>query len=345
MDTETDTFLVAVYTIVDDLYRERCLPFRVERRGCRPVVSDSEVLTLGLLCRWWRDGSERAFCAYARRTLRAYFPRQLSQSAFNRRLRSLGGVLAALGGMVAERVGAVTGRPPTHEVIDGVAVPLMRRCRGERKPFGMDADIGRGGADKDWFFGIRMLVAVQPTGAISGFVAGPASTAEQWLAECLFRWRRAISLPAPTLEELAPLLGMTRAWVAARRGPVGALGPRHGVGMARRGPVVADLGYRGQAWHAHWRADYGVDLLTKDAYDQLPATERAAPTGWLAGLRQQVETVIGQLIDRHALHHLAARTRWGVWTRLGATITAYNIGVLLNAMAGRPPHAQASPLA
>ncbi len=42
---DLDTFLVALYTIVDDLYQQHVAGTKPVRPGPRPTVSDSEVLT------------------------------------------------------------------------------------------------------------------------------------------------------------------------------------------------------------------------------------------------------------------------------------------------------------
>ena len=48
MAIDLDTFLVALYTIVDDLSQQQAVARKPGRPGPRPVVSDSEVLTLAL---------------------------------------------------------------------------------------------------------------------------------------------------------------------------------------------------------------------------------------------------------------------------------------------------------
>src|SRR5688572_30609540 len=97
MELDLDTFLTAVYCVVDDLYRSEFARAKPARPGPRPRLSDGEVLTLAVLAQWQRGRSERAFLRYAGRHWRSDFPRLLSQSAFNRRARDLAGVLCALG--------------------------------------------------------------------------------------------------------------------------------------------------------------------------------------------------------------------------------------------------------
>ena len=158
-DSDLATFLTTVYCTIDTLYVERFGPDKPVRPGVAPEASDSEVLTLVVLAQWQADRSERRFVRYVAKHWGAYFPRVLSQSAFNRRARDLAPVLAALGPAVAERV--VAAWPGAHyEAVDGVPVPLARRCRGLRhKVWAADqAALGKGGSDKDWYFGVQHVL-------------------------------------------------------------------------------------------------------------------------------------------------------------------------------------------
>src|ERR671937_768015 len=215
---DLDTFLVAVYCVVDDLYRAELAGTKPTRPGHRPELSDSEVLTLALLAQWQQGRSERAFLRYAQHHWRHYFPRLLSQSAFNRRTRDLGGVLARLGPLVSQHTARVLGLPVSYEVMDSLPVPL-----------------------------VRLLGVVNSLGLVSGFVVGPASTADYWLAEAVFRWRLDPQAPRPTPAELDQILGPSHK-AGGRQGPSGPLGPRWGAGRLGPGPMLADLGFRGTGW-------------------------------------------------------------------------------------------------
>ena len=329
MTVDLDTFLVALYTIVDELYERHVAPQRPVRRGHRPELSDSEVLTL-MVCEQWHGRSERGFLRLVDRYWRRYFPRLLGQSAFNRRVRDLTGAMTALVPLVAAELGAALA---SYQVMDGVAMPLARRGRGIRhRQFGVEAGIGRGGTDKDWYFGCKVLLSCAPTGAVTGFVVGPADTEERWLAEALACWRA-----EPT----------TRPWDGQRhglppshkrggrhRGPTGPIWPRDGAGRPTPAPVLADLGFRGAHWATHWRDDYGALVLTHDTYqgDQAPAARRQH-----SGRRQIIETVNGILEQTFHLHFPRAHSFWGLRARLAAKLLAFNLGLWLNTFLGRRP--------
>lgn len=345
MELDLDTFLVTVYCIVDDLYHAHYAPIKPRRRGQRPGLSDSEVLTLTLLAQWQGRRSERAFLRYASRHWRAYFPHLLSQSAFNRRVRDLAGGLCALGPQCGRQVAQVLAPSPAYAVLDTVPVPLMRRCRGQRhRCFAAEAAIGCGGSDRDWYDGVPVLTVVEANGPISGFVMGPATTEARWLAEALLRWRVDPALPPPTATEVAPVLGPSHRRGGQRQGPTGPLAPRHGVGRPTNRPYLGDQGFTGAAWQQHWATAYGALVLTKADYaaGASPAERRHARQ-WFTGLRQLIETVNGYLEETFGLQFPRARTYWGLLARLAAKVAAFNIALFINHLLHRPTFALVSP--
>ncbi len=322
MFVDVETFLVAVYTLVDDLYQAHLAPVKPRRRGRRPVLSDSEVLTLLLLAQWLGN-SERGLLRHAHAYWRSYFPRRLSQSAFNRRVRDLGSTCAALLQLVATELGSARA---AYQVADTVPVPLAQSCRGKHhRLFADEAAIGRGGSDKHFYYGQAMLLAVAPDGVITGFVAGPASTEGRWLLDALLTWRWN---PA------------ARPWTAAEvptprsRGYVGPTGPRWWpgtVGARSTVPYITDAGFSGVDWSRHWHDDLEATVITTQQYGPDAAAVLRSHHHW----RQIIETVNDILNTALHLPYLRAKTPWGVVTRLTAKCTAVNVGIWVNRLLGR----------
>lgn len=329
MDLDQDTFLVALYTTVDDLYRLHCAPAKPHRPGAKPSLSDSEVLTL-VICAQFAGWGERRLVRYAQRHWRGYFPRLLSQSATNRRVRDLAGVLAHLVPLVAA---GLRQADEAYEAFDGLPVPLLRRCRGERhRLFANEAGLGKGGSDRQWYYGCRLLVAVTPAGVITGFVYGPAGTEERWLAEALLCWRhdpRALPLTPADLPPPHPRKGDPHYYV----GPTGPIRPQVGVGAANQEPYIVDAGFAGRLWVGHWAGDYAARVLTPASYQgQNARAVRREHAGW----RHVVETTNERL--EHTFHLLfpGARSSWGLLARIAAKLAAFDLGVWLNRFFGRP---------
>jgi hypothetical protein len=338
-----DTFLVTVYCVIDDLYRRHAGPVRAHLPGRPGELSDSEVLTLTILAQWQPTGSERQFIAWAAKHWRAYFPRLLSQSAFNRRARHLYGVLARLSGWIRSAVEDQVDDARVYEIIDGVPVPLMRRCRGSRhRSFGVEADVGYGGSDRQLYYGVKVLAAVDAAGFVTGWVEGPASTEEHWLAEALFMWRQQPAAPPPSADALADVLGPTHHRGGQRQGPRGPMRGRHSAGPWFAGPTLGDLGFGGTTWRHHWRADWATAVLLKSDYLAGPDRQRAVH--WFNGLRHAIETTFSCLQSVFRLQFPRARTHWGLLTRLAAKISAYNLAIAINYLLGRPTYAIFNPL-
>jgi hypothetical protein len=351
MDLDLDTFLVTVYCTLDELYVAHCAARKPGRPGARPTMSDSEVLTLMVLAQWRADRSERAMLAYARKHWDTYFPRLLDQSAFNRRVHDLTSVLGTLGPLLAQRVIAAweqDGGRVGYEAVDGVPVPLARRCRGLRRKLfaATDAGLGKGGSDKEWYFGVHLVAGVHACGALTGFVQAPADTAERWLADAFFRWRADPTAPQPSAAQLAPILGPRHTTGGQRTGLTGLIRGRPAVGTPATDVYVVDLGFAGARWQAHWHDHYGATVLTKR---DLPAAatppEQHALARVACGARQIVETAFGWLTAQLGLEFPRARTIQGVLARLSAKVVAYNLALWLNRLVGRPPLAHCNPFA
>ena len=327
MTLDQDTFLTALYTIVDDLYKRHCLRHKPSRPGRRPQLSDSEVLTL-TLCSHWFGTSQRAFIRHATEHWRGCFPTMLSQSAFNRRSRDLSGVLIALLEAVAEELGAYTS---AYQAIDSVPVPLARRCRGDRhRLFADEASIGRGGSERDFYYGCKLLVSVSDDGVITGFILAPASTEDRWVAESFLCWRNdPLSSPSEPSDLPNPIRHNGRRYVGA----TGPIWLRSAVGRAVSDPYLGDNGFFGAFWQKHWSECYGANVLTPRNYI---GSDSQSARRQHSSRKQVVETINSHLEKVFGLHFPGARSKWGLLSRVAAKVVAVNLGIWLNRYFGRP---------
>ena len=331
--TDSDTFLVALYTITDDLNRAY-YPETNRRVGAKPLMSDSEIMTLGL-CVQWLKWPERKLLAYVAEHWRCYFPRLLSQSEYNRRFNALASRMARLAPLIQRQV---TGYSSTFEVLDCVPVALMKRCRGERgKLFSRYiANIGKGGSDKEWYYGVKLALSVTSEGRISGFILAPAKTSERWSAEYLLCYRHDPSDKPARVEDLPPSHGKKRT------GPDGVIWPKEGVGRSNPAMYLTDRGYKGEWWENHWEHEYRTRVLTPDSYHAYGEDQAAKLRHLHSSSRQVIETVNEHLTDDLGLNRIGARTDKGLLARLAAKLVAFNIGLWLNELFGRPSFAIAT---
>ena len=178
---EVDTFLTALYVMVDDFCQSR--PRERRRPGPDASLSDSEVVTLAIFARFSRFASERDFHRYARMHLRDAFPTLPDRSQFNRGVRLLVGLIEEVALHLVEVLEVQ--RCP-YEALDSTAMVVRDAKRRGTGWLAGQADIGWSNR-LGWYEGFRLLVAVSPKGVITGFGFGAASTKDQPIAETFFR--------------------------------------------------------------------------------------------------------------------------------------------------------------
>lgn len=321
MDVDLDTFLTTVYVEIDTWCRTE--PPTPHHPGPPPKLSDAEVLTL-MVVGHFRGQSERALLRWAAATLRPWFPVQLTQSAFNRRARTLAFAAARLVTALVTRLDVAH---DAYEVVDTVPVPVAQRCRGDRHACFTpeEASVGRGGVGKVFYYGVSLLLSVAASGPITGLVVSPANVEERWPLSALLSWRADPTAVPMTAAALASRNRHHRTYV----GPTGALIGPATAGCTVSGTYLADRGFAGQIWHAHWHDDLQATVWTPD---QVPRPERH----WFHHARQVVETVNGALTDVLHLQFPKAHTFAGLITRIVAKCVAVNVGILLNRRYQRP---------
>jgi len=155
-----------------------------------------------------------------------------------------------------------------------------------------------------WYEGVRLLLAVTPTGAITGWGIGPASTNDRVLAETFFAAR---ACPEPGLAS---------------------------VGSATSDCYVADMGFTGRACEVRWATTYAAVVVCPPQSDSKRAWPKPLRT-WLAGIRQVIETVNDRLLFAFGLDRKRSHALSGLQARLAATVCLHNVCCWLNRKRGR----------
>ena len=174
MGIDLETFLTALYTVVDDVYRERLAAALRHRPGPAPTLSDSEVLTLAICAEWGPWDSERGFWRFARGRLGQLFPRLVDQSGFNRRRRSLYPALAAVQRAVAARLGADLERERLLDT-QPVAVMVLKRHDDRGLAFDGKAAVGWCQTKRQWYYGFKLVLSLTLGGVIVRYDLVPAN--------------------------------------------------------------------------------------------------------------------------------------------------------------------------
>ncbi len=296
---DVDTFLTTLYVMVDDFCHSQ--PSK-KRPGSEASLSGSEVLTLAIFARWSRFASERDFYRYADTKLRDAFPTLPNRSQFNRLVRSHANLIETFALHLATLL--EVGKCP-YQALDSSAMPV-RDCkrRGHGWLVGR-ADIGWSNS-LGWYEGFCLLTAVDPSGVITGFCFGAASTADQQLAETFFAVR---AQPNPRLIS---------------------------VGSLSSAPYIADKGFEGAENHRRWQQSYGAQVIHPPKRNSRKRSWSKRLRRWVAGIRQIVESVYDKLFNIFGLWRERPHELRGLRARLAARVALHNFCIWLNEQLGRP---------
>jgi hypothetical protein len=296
---DVDTFLTTLYVMVDDFCHSQP-PKR--NPGPEASLSESEVITLAIFARWNRFASERDFYRYAEANLQDAFPTLPDRSQFNRLVRSQVGLIEEVALHLAT---AMEAQSCPYQALDSSAMPVRdAKRRGEGWLAGQ-ADIGWSNR-LGWYEGFCLLVAVDPTGVITGFGFAPASTKDQPLAETFFAVRHHSDPRLPS------------------------------VGSAAWGPYVADKGFEGEENHRRWLESYGARIVCPPKRNGHKRRWPKRLRRWAASIRQIIETVYEKLHNTFGLRRERAHDMAGLRARLAARVALHNFCIWLNEQLGRP---------
>jgi hypothetical protein len=165
--------------------------------------------------------------------------------------------------------------------------------------------------------GFSLLSAVEPSGVITGFCFGAASTADQPLAETFFNVR---ANPNPRLIS---------------------------VGSAFPGAYVADKGFEGAENHRRWLDHYGAEVIHPPKRNSKKRSWSKRLRRWVAGIPQIVETVYDKLFNTFGLWRERPHEIEGLRARLASRVALHNFWHMSNTRflqpSGRSPNETARP--
>ena len=176
---DLSTFIITVFCLVDDWLKERP-PLR--RRGPKPRLTDSEVLTIEIAGEFLGLDTDRALFRYFRCHYGEFFPtlRKVHRTTFARQAANLWSLKE---GLWQHMLGQVH-FDPAISLLDSFPVPVCRfarayRCRrlAEGSAFGHDE------MAKQKFYGLRAHLKVCWPGVISSTSLAPANVHDLHLVE------------------------------------------------------------------------------------------------------------------------------------------------------------------
>ena len=167
MTAELETLVVAAYFFAS------LLPVPA-RRGPRGKISDAELVALAVCQAAMGICSDRQFLGLVRFRLPGWFPHLPDQSQYNRRLRNLTPVMV----WVQQRLSELCAGGPLR-IADGTLVGVANYAGcAARSDFAGFAAYGYCAAKSRYYWGVRLVLLVDPKGVPVGYTLVPANEKE-----------------------------------------------------------------------------------------------------------------------------------------------------------------------
>ncbi len=156
MHADLDTLVIALYVTIDELLGPRRGP------GRRPKLSDADLVCLAVAQVLLGFGSERRWLRFADQRLGHLFPYLPTASAYNRRLRRAGPLVALA---IQDLAAHTPSWGDQLRLVDSTPVP----CAASRETVKRSALAGQAGygyskSHHRWFWGFRLYVLAAPDG-------------------------------------------------------------------------------------------------------------------------------------------------------------------------------------
>ena len=189
---DLDTLIITVFCLVDDALCQAA-PARLRQRGPRPVLTDSEVLTVEVVGETLGLDREAELFSYFRRHYAHFFPAlaRVHRTTFVRQAANLWKVKEALWQRLLERAGG----DPSWAMADSFPLAVCRFGRAPRcRRFRGLAAYGRDHAAKATIYGFRIHARVCWPGVVTRLSLAPAGVPDLAVLEELTDRTRGLCL-------------------------------------------------------------------------------------------------------------------------------------------------------
>lgn len=172
-----EDFIIAVYCLVDEALKKIMSEQKLRKRGFKPNLSDSEMITMGVIAEFLRIDTDKGAWEYFSNHWRDWFPRIGSRANFAKHAANLWNVTQQIQKELAKRLGAFS---DSLHLADGFPMPV---CHFKRAYFSSiftgEADYGYCASKGETYYGFKGNVLINSEGVITEITATSAKIDER----------------------------------------------------------------------------------------------------------------------------------------------------------------------
>jgi hypothetical protein len=172
-----EDFIITVFCLIDDLMKDMTKNFPLRKRGFRPKLSDSEVLTMEVVGEFLGIDTDTGIHSYFKNHWLNFFPKIGDRSVFARQAANLWFIKQRLQERFATSLGAFS---DDIHIVDDFPMPLCKLIRSSRcKRFKGLAKKGYCASKKEVFYGFFSNLMISLKGVITGITTVSANIDER----------------------------------------------------------------------------------------------------------------------------------------------------------------------
>lgn len=165
------TVLITMFTYIDDF----CKSHQKSQPGRKPVITDSEVITIVLFTELFGLKSEYEQVDFVNKWLKEYFPRMIDRSQYHRRTKHL---MRSINDVRMYVLKNVSLKLTDLHIIDSTPIPVISFQRAHFTPLFPEAPYGYCAARKMSYFGFKLHLVTDSQGIPIHFDLTPANVAD-----------------------------------------------------------------------------------------------------------------------------------------------------------------------
>lgn len=186
-----EDFIIQTYCFVDD-FLKRFFPYPLRKRGEKPSLSDSEVLTMEIVGEYLGHGSDKAIWSYFKEHWSHFFPKIGCRTSFSRQSANLNEVKKELCQFVSNFLSA----DQDLYLSDGFPIPIchIKRYKRSKTELRCHGSTGYCAAKDEHYFGFKGHLLVTQQGAPVAYELAAANVDERDILPEIARHRTGMIL-------------------------------------------------------------------------------------------------------------------------------------------------------